>query len=62
MPEQDNDQDHQPPLCVELTGYRLLNVALILATGIWKTISSYLGQTVIPTTLELFSGTLLAAV
>lgn len=60
MPEEDK-QDHQPPLGVELTGYHLLTLAVILAFGIPKAISSYRGQTVIPTTLELTSGTLLAA-
>jgi len=61
LPEED-DQDHQPPLYVELTGYRLLNATLILAIGIRKAISSYHGQSVIPTTLGWVSGTLLATV
>ena len=55
-------QDHHPPLGVELTGYRLLNLAVVLAFGIPKAISSYHGQAVIPTTLDWVSGTLLAAV
>jgi len=55
-------QDHHSPLGVKLTGYRLLNLAVILAIGILKAISSYNGQGVIPTTLDCVSGTLLATV
>ena len=59
MPEEDK-QDQQPPLGVELTGYRLLTLAVILGFGIPKAISSYRGQAV-STTLDWVSGTLLAA-
>jgi hypothetical protein len=58
---QDEDQQvSQLPLGVKLTGYRLLNVAVILAFGIVKAILSYSGGSAIPTTLDLVSGTLLA--
>jgi hypothetical protein len=52
----------QPPLGVKLTGYRLLNVAVMLAFGIAKAISSYSGGSAIPTTLDFVSGTFLAVV
>ena len=57
----EDKQDHQPPLGVELTGYRLLTLVVILTFGIPKAISSYRGQAV-STTLDWVSGTLLAAV
>ena len=56
----EDKQDHQPPLGVELTGYRLLTLVVILTFGIPKAISSYRGQAV-STTLDWVSGTLLAA-
>jgi len=47
---------------VELTGYHLLNSAVILGFGISKAVLSYHGQSVTPTTQELIGGTLFAAI
>ena len=55
----DNQQDI-PPLGVKLTGYRLLNISVILAFGISKAVFAYRGQSVVPTTLEWVAGTFLA--
>jgi hypothetical protein len=51
-----------PPLGVKLTGYRLLNISVILAFGIAKvvTVFAYCGRTVIPTTPEWVAGTFIA--
>jgi hypothetical protein len=43
-----------------MTGYHLLNIAVILAFGIPKAVSSYRGESVIPTTLDWVEGTLIA--
>jgi hypothetical protein len=51
------EENNQPILGVRVTGFYLLNTTLILVYGIWKAISSYRGQSVIPTTLELIFGT-----
>jgi hypothetical protein len=57
------EENHQPLLGVRLTGFYLLNTTLTLVYGIWKAIiSSYRGQPVIPTTLELIFGTPVALV
>ena len=50
-----------PPLGVKLTGYRLVFMATILIFGTVKTILTYMGQSVAPTTLDWVSGTFLAA-
>jgi len=55
-------QNHQPPLGIELTGYRILYVAVILGFGSWKAVASYHGQSVMPTTLDWVAGTFLAVV
>ena len=55
-----DSQDRRPPLGIMLTGYRLVNMTVILAFGIQKVVSSYHGQPVTPTTVELAVGTLLA--
>jgi hypothetical protein len=46
----------RPPLLITVTGYRLANTILIAMFGIWKAITSYQGQSVVPTTLELVVG------
>lgn len=43
-----------------MTGYDIFNMAAILVFGIPKGILSYRGQSVTPTTLDLFAGTILA--
>lgn len=56
----DDQRDHRTPLAVELTGYHLLNLTVILAFGIPKAVLSYRGESVIPTTFDWVSGTFLA--
>ncbi|KAI0050815.1 hypothetical protein FA95DRAFT_1603267 [Auriscalpium vulgare] len=46
----------RPPLGVKVTGYRLLNTAVILAFGIPKAVLSYRGESVTPTTLDWMLG------
>ncbi|KAH9987632.1 hypothetical protein BJV74DRAFT_796472 [Russula compacta] len=58
----DDQRAHQTPLAVDLTGYHLLNMAVILAFGIPKAVLSYRGESVMPTTLDLLSGTFLAVI
>ncbi|KAH9987675.1 hypothetical protein BJV77DRAFT_1024495 [Russula vinacea] len=55
-----NDQQHNLPLGVELTGYRLFTTTVILGFGIPKAVYSYNGQSLISTTLDWTGGTLLA--
>ena len=45
-------QQHRPPLGVELTGYRLLTTGMILGLGIPKAVYSYSGQSLISATLD----------
>ncbi|KAI0287146.1 hypothetical protein BC826DRAFT_70847 [Russula brevipes] len=56
----EQQQRYKLPLGLELTGYHLLNIAVILIFGIPKAVLSYHGQSVIPTTLEWAGGTLIA--
>ncbi|KAH9987645.1 hypothetical protein BJV74DRAFT_885551 [Russula compacta] len=57
----DEDQrNRRPPLGVKLTGYRLLNMIVILVFGIWKAVASYRGESIISTTLDWVGGTLMA--
>ncbi|KAI9435757.1 hypothetical protein H4582DRAFT_1968557 [Lactarius indigo] len=49
-----------PPLGVNLTGYRLLNMATVFSFGITKGILTYMGQSTAPTTLDWVGGALLA--
>jgi len=58
---EENDEDAQLPLGVKLTGYRLLNLVVILTIGVAKFILSLQGQSVAPTGLEWVGGTALAA-
>jgi hypothetical protein len=48
------------PLLVKLTGYRILNITIILTVVSWKAILSYQGQSIRPTTLDWISGGILA--
>jgi len=59
---EEENQNRRPPFGVELTGYRLLNIVVILAFGIPKAALSYRGQSITPTTLDLVAGTCLASV
>ena len=52
----------QPPLGVKLTGYRLVFMATVFSFGTVKTILTYMGQSIAPTTLDWVSGTLLTVV
>ena len=51
-----------PPslLLVKVTGYRLLNVAIITIVVTWKAVLSYQGQSVASTTLDWIGGGILA--
>ena len=51
-----------PPslLIVKVTGYRLLNVAVITIVVTWKAVLSYQGQSVASTTLDWIGGGILA--
>lgn len=49
-----------PPLGVNLTGYRLLNMTTVFSFGIAKGILTYMGQSTAPTTLDWVAGALLA--
>ena len=60
MDTQGENQQEFLPLGVKLTGYRLLNISVILAFGISKAVFAYRGQSVIPMTLEWVAGTCLA--
>ena len=51
-----------PPLGVKLTCYRLLNMMTMFSFCIAKGILTYKGQSVAPTTLDWFSGGVLAVV
>ena len=51
-----------PPLGVKLTGYRLAFMATVSAFGTIKTILTYMGQSIAPTTLDWVAGTLLTVV
>ncbi|KAI0320947.1 hypothetical protein OF83DRAFT_1168869 [Amylostereum chailletii] len=51
----------RPLLGVCVTGYRLLNTALVVAFGVPKALASYRGET-LATTLDLVSGVVVAAI
>jgi hypothetical protein len=51
-----------PPLGVKLTGYRLVFMVTVLLFGTVKTILTYMGQSIAPTTLDWVAGTFLTAV
>ena len=59
--ESTSDSDDQPPpLGVELTGYRLLNMSVVFAFGLANGILTYMGHSTMPTTLYWVSGAILA--
>jgi len=53
------DEEDPPPFRFKLTGYRLLNIAVIVGFGIFKAVRVYCGQPWTPTTLEIVGGTVL---
>jgi hypothetical protein len=57
---EENEVDTPPPLGVKLTGYRLLNLVVLLAFGAAKFVLSLQGQSVAPTGLDWISGSMLA--
>ena len=57
-----NQQQHRPPLGVELTGYRLLATGMILGLGIPKAVYSYRGQSLISNTADWVAGIVCALV
>ena len=58
---EENEVDIPVPLGVKLTAYRLLNLVVIIATGLAKFILSMRGQAVAPTGLEWVAGSVFAA-
>ena len=58
---EENEVDVPVPLGVKLTTYRLLNLVIILASGIAKFILSLKGQSAAPTGLELAAGSMFVA-
>ncbi|KAI0689137.1 hypothetical protein BC835DRAFT_276254 [Cytidiella melzeri] len=63
FPADHNDEQPEcsPPLLVKVTGYRILNIAVILILGSWKSIASYHNQAILSTSLDLALGVVLAA-
>lgn len=51
--------DPRPPLLVKVTGYRLLDITLLLAFGIAKAVLTYWGRSVISAPLDWIMGTLI---
>ena len=51
-----------PPLGVKLTGYRLVFMTTVFSFGTVKTILTYKGQSIAPTTLDWVAGTFLTVV
>jgi len=58
-PDELADEEDPPPFGFKLTGYRLLNIAVIVGFGIFKAVRVYCGQTLTPTTLEIVGGAFL---
>ena len=57
------DVDATPlPLGVKLTGYRLVFMTTVFSFGIVKTILTYKGQSIAPTTLDWVAGTFMTVV
>ncbi|KAI0263232.1 hypothetical protein BC834DRAFT_324129 [Gloeopeniophorella convolvens] len=57
-----NDAGTPPPLGIKLTGYRLLNIIVLIAVGLAKFILSLKGHSATPTGLEWMAGSILAAI
>ncbi len=55
-----SSDDLPPPLGVKLTGYRLLNMSVVIIFATVKAILTYMGRSVMPTTLDWLSGGFLA--
>jgi hypothetical protein len=58
---QENAAGASPPFVVKLTGYRLLNIIVLLGFGLAKFVLSLQGQSVAPAGLEWVAGSALAA-
>ncbi|KAI0265287.1 hypothetical protein BC834DRAFT_878684 [Gloeopeniophorella convolvens] len=52
----------RPPLLIKITGYRILNTALILAFGVPKAVLSYKGELGSATAMDWVMGTVIAIV
>lgn len=50
----------QAPLLVKVTGYRILNTAVLLILGIWKSVATYRNEAILSTSLDLVLGVILA--
>ena len=50
-----------PPFGVKLTGYRLVSMATVFTFGTVRTILTYKGHSIAPTTSDWVSGTILMA-
>jgi hypothetical protein len=49
----------RPPMLVKVTGYRLLNLIVILAFGLSKGVMEYKGRSLVSTTLDWIMGVVL---
>ncbi|KAI0049531.1 hypothetical protein FA95DRAFT_1604342 [Auriscalpium vulgare] len=54
-------EGERPLLLIKITGFRLLNTAVIIAFGLAKAVLSYRGESAVPTTLDWVLGVLCAA-
>ena len=55
----EGEYQETPPLGVKLTGYRLLNVGVILVFGVTEAALAHCGQSLALTTLDWMAGALL---
>ena len=55
-----DEHKEDPPLLIKVTGYHILNTALVLGLGIWKSIATYRNEAVVSTGLDLVLGVILA--
>jgi hypothetical protein len=58
---EENEVDAPLPFGVKLTGYRFVNLTVVLSYGIAKFVLSLQGQSVAPTALDWVAGSVLAA-
>ena len=49
----------RPPMLIKVTGYRLLNLIVILAFGLSKGVMEYMGRSLVSTTLDWIIGIML---
>ena len=49
-----------PSTLIKVTGYRMLNTAVVLMFGIWKGVASYRGESILSNTLDILMGVVFA--